>query len=654
MENDRLIKTDMDLPQRVKALLFDKDDAIDVESRYQFVRRLGRGAMGKVFLFRDVRLNKDRALKTVDEILTQFPAAVEGLKRECEIMQDLTHPNIVAVRDLVMDQWGYRYYIVMDYADGITLYEYLSKNKKPGKAIACEIIEKLASALDFAHGMGLLHRDVKTDNVMVTFDGEKIKSVKLLDFGIGRKVNEILMATTGGSAGGGAPAYRSPEGWKPRQYGKVSARSDQYSLAVMAYEMLAGRRPYWEIEADDDVLRGAVLDKDEIPERIDSVEDYVNDALLKALSKRPEDRFESCGAFAKALTTAPAAPKTVTVEPPAATPAIVKTPPPQPVVVADPPLQPKPAVVTPRPAAQSVAEGDMTLILPGNVPLELVHIPHGTFMMGSPASEPGRHDDEVQHRVTLTKDYWLGKYPVTQGQWKAVMGTTLLDQANKAQPNKRVIKIGNIDDEYPMYWVNWNEALEFCLALTKSEQTDGSLPAGYEYTLPTEAQWEYACRSGTSTALYSGDIVILGKGNAPALDGIAWYGGNSSVGYEGQGWDTKDWKKKQYPGGLAGPRKVGGKQANAWGLFDMIGNVYEWCRDKCDIRMRLFNHNKIETDTYQDGVWDPCCRVGSNRVLRGGSWRAYARVCRSAVRYYNVPAYRDDNVGFRVALASVP
>ena len=191
-----------------------------------------------------------------------------------------------------------------------------------------------------------------------------------------------------------------------------------------------------------------------------------------------------------------------------------------------------------------------------------------------------------------------------------------------------------------MYFVNWNEAVEFCEKLNNICVKD--IPVGYQFDLPTEAQWERACRAGTDTALYNGPIEIKGENNAPALDEIAWYGGNSSVDYKGAGWKTEDWKEMQYPGGRAGPHKVKGKKANAYGLYDMLGNVYEWCRDWYG--------------SYPEGaVTNPTgLATGSRRVNRGGSWYNGARYCRSSNRSSNGPSGRNFILGFRVALVPVP
>ena len=250
--------------------------------------------------------------------------------------------------------------------------------------------------------------------------------------------------------------------------------------------------------------------------------------------------------------------------------------------------------------------------------MEFVWIPAGTFMMGSPEGEAGRHDDERQHEVRISRGYWMGKYEVTQGEWEEVM---------KSNPSR----FKECGPRCPVENVSWEDAQEFVRKLNGKESG-----RGYRYRLPSEAEWEYAARAGTSGATPEGELRILGERNAPELDGQAWYGGNSGVTYPG-GYRCSGWEERQYDQAeRCGPHPVGQKRANGWGLHEMLGNVWEWTADWYG--------------GYASGaVRDPKGPGrGSKRVYRGGGWSDGARYVRSAYRAYHPAQGRRSDVGFRL------
>lgn len=244
----------------------------------------------------------------------------------------------------------------------------------------------------------------------------------------------------------------------------------------------------------------------------------------------------------------------------------------------------------------------------------------GRFLMGSPEDEPGRFDNEgPQHQVTISQGFWLADTPCTQALWLAVMGS---NPSRFQSPDR------------PVENVSWTEVQDFL------DRVNQRIP-GLVLALPTEAQWEYACRAGTETALYTGPIEILGENNAPALDAIAWYGGNSGVEFDldpSQGENSEAWPEKQYPHQYAGTRSVAGKRPNPWGLYDMLGNVWEWCQDG-------FRIYRTEPEVDPVGPLD----AGAIRVVRGGSWSYSARRARSAYRLAFPPEDRSSLLGFRCA-----
>ena len=249
--------------------------------------------------------------------------------------------------------------------------------------------------------------------------------------------------------------------------------------------------------------------------------------------------------------------------------------------------------------------------------VELRWCPAGRFVMGSPRHETGRRPDEAQVEVTLTRGFWMAKHETTQQEWRRVAGDF---------PERAPSPEFGLGDTVPVYWVNFHEAEAFCKALTDRARRSRSLPAGWEFRLPTEAQWEYACRAGTATATAFGDR--LGRRHAN-FSGEPLNGGEN--------------------GPAAGKAvAVGSYPANAWGLCDMHGNIFEWCRD--------WYHSSLPggIDPDLSAVKGARNRDGTySRVRRGGAWNDSGWACRSALRLRYEPERRSDHIGFRVAAVQI-
>jgi formylglycine-generating enzyme len=244
--------------------------------------------------------------------------------------------------------------------------------------------------------------------------------------------------------------------------------------------------------------------------------------------------------------------------------------------------------------------------------IKLCWCPPGRFVMGSPPEEPERRPGEDQVQVTLTRGFWMAKYETTQGQWQRVVGR-LPGELTPQLP---------AGDDFPVGNVNFAEAEAFCQRLTNRARESGLMPASWEFRLPTEAQWEYACRAGTTTATAFGSTLSSRQAN---------------------------FKGMPYNGGEPGPSlnraaKVGSYPANAWGLHDMHGNTFEWCRD--------WYHGKLPGgidpdlhDALRTATGNPT--GDTSRVRRGGCWADDGWPCRSAFRARFEPERRYDHIGFR-------
>ena len=236
---------------------------------------------------------------------------------------------------------------------------------------------------------------------------------------------------------------------------------------------------------------------------------------------------------------------------------------------------------------------------------KFVWIPPGKFEMGSPPNEPVRYDNENQVMAILTKGFWLGQHEVTQSEWRHVM---------RSMPwsGKQNIQEG---DNYPATYVSWPDATSFCKKLTDAEHEAGRLAPRWAYTLPTEAQWEDACRAGKTSIFSFGD-------DPSVLSRYAWWGG-----LVGHGSATNE----RYA------HLVAQKAPNEWGLHDMHGNVWEWCQDRY-------------ADRLSAGPDPAGPKEGAYRVYRGGGWSDSAGYCRTARRGGDEPESRLDNLGFRMAI----
>ncbi len=700
---------------------------------YEIKRELGRGGMGVVYLAHNKLMGRDEVLKVMGRHIMERPGVLDRFLREIRAVAKLRHPNIVTAYHAT--RLGESIVFAMEYVAGLDLSRMVKAKGPLPVTHACYFAYQAALGLQHAHEEGLVHRDIKPGNLMLSNRKDKA-TIKILDFGLAKATREekIDLKLTSEGQALGTPDYIAPE--QIMDATSADIRADIYSLGGTLYHLLTGCPPFHadslydmyqaHISRDADPLN---LVRPEVPAELAAL-------VAKMMAKDPTRRFQTPGEVAAALTpfvkkgnvafkgpkldvsrasrsiagqpvgeavSMPAQPVTeppgsavrakTVVEPtvPAArweslvglreTASSTETPP----VVAPVRRAPRPfwpvviaaslfglfalgvviitirgkngetkitarddkafKVETPDVVVEHNPTGDSTPAkarsntpkaprpdIPGasrtvkpltaitnSIGMNLVPIPAGEFIMGSPLGQ-GSEDEHPQHHVRITRPFYMGVTEVTQAQYQGVVGSNPSWFSPRGGGKDRVA--GESTDDHPVENVSWLDAVAYCNTLSENEKREPfyDIEAGTArvrdwngpgYRLPTEAEWEYACRSNSRTRYsFGNDEANFGE--------HGWYKDNS--------------------GGRTHP--VGQKRSNDFGLFDMHGNVWEWCWDGFDAN--YYKASPVDDPRGPSGAWF--------RVNRNGGWIGPPSWSRSAAcAIGRPPDHRDNGIGFRVA-----
>ncbi|MBD2185253.1 SUMF1/EgtB/PvdO family nonheme iron enzyme [Planktothrix sp. FACHB-1355] len=545
--------------------------------RYRAIKYLGEGGFGRTFEAVDEhRFDTPCVIKQFLPQLQSSAAlqkATELFKQEGMRLRDLgKHPQIPDL--LAFFEQDNRFYLVQEFIDGQDLLKELQQRGKFSEQQVRQLLNELLSVLEFIHNQNVIHRDIKPDNIIRNGNG----SLVLIDFGVSKQLSATVLTKIGTITG--TPGYAAPE----QMHGHVSPASDLYSLAVTCIRLLTGclleeRNGDWVDKLFDPMQMQWVWRQQNV-----AVSNELGLILDKMLLFPISERYQSAAEVLKALNSPP-------------------------VSFPQPKIQvPVPKISVPQPPQPQSQSQSFSEDLGNDIKLDMVYIPGGTFTMGAPSTEYRSRDCErPQHEVTI-KPFLMGKYPVTQAQWKAVANLAKVNRDLQADPSR--FKGAN----RPVECVSWYDAVEFCDRL--SQHTSRS------YRLPSEAEWEYACRAGTTTPFYFGQTIT------PEL---ANYDANYTYGLGRKG----KYRRETTP--------VGSFPPNAFGLYDLHGNIWEWCADHW--------HDNYQGAPNDETIWLTSDEK-SPRLRRGGSWIYSPDYCRSAFRNGFDAGYSFGNIGFRVVCAA--
>ncbi|MCA2616370.1 MAG: SUMF1/EgtB/PvdO family nonheme iron enzyme [Microcystis sp. M25BS1] len=505
---------------------------------YRLNKFLGAGGFGGVFHASEMVRNT-----SVQEVAIKvIPESSDDKLIELQNARKLEHSNLIKAYSV--GEFTFlnteMLYLVMELAQG-SLENHIAKGGLSSSEIK-NITAQVAQGLNYLHGQNKVHRDLKPGNIL-----KVNQQYKLADFGLIRTLNNKSHTQTVHNSG--TIIYMPPEAFR----GDISSAWDLWSLGIMLIQMTTNQFPY-KFNNDNNQLMVKVINCElQIPSLPKEFKPIIEGCLQKDRKQRwtAQQVLNALQAVKK-------------------------------------PVSPIPLIASPTPFTEN---------LPNRVTLEMVSLPAGQFLMGSPDSDSDAYNDEKPPHQVKVNSFAIGKYPVTQAQYEAVMGTNPSHFKNNSWFKNNL--------QNPVEQVSWNDAQAFCQKLSQI--------TGKTYRLPTEAEWEYACRAGTTTRYYFGD-------DANQLGDYAWYDGNS--------------QKTTHP--------VGQKRPNAWGLYDMSGNVWECCEDNLhgdyigaptDGSAWIKNNN--------DNDYDYC-------ILRGGSWYHDPYYCRSASRNNFFRRDNYNSIGFRV------
>ncbi|ULB46607.1 SUMF1/EgtB/PvdO family nonheme iron enzyme [Limnospira fusiformis KN01] len=560
--------------------------------RYYAKSILGQGGLGRTFLAVD-----DFKPSKPPCVIKQFLPQAQGtatLQKAAQLFdQEAQRLELLGKHPQIPELLAYftadsRQYLVQEFIAGNTLQQELDNQGAFTENQIISLLEDLLPVLDFVHQNQVIHRDIKPENIIRRASDNKLV---LVDFGASKQVQRTSLSVTGTVIG--SAAYCAPE----QAMGKAQYGSDLYSLGVTCLYLLTQVSPsdlYDPLEAQ--WVWREHLNDNQVSDKLGKILDRLVETVFKK-------RYQSVAEVWADLQPSSDGQKNPTQK-----------------FEFD--------IVTVNSNGRKInrSRGQAECIIEdlGNgVTLEMVLIPGGTFIMGAPSGEAGSSNTErPQHRVTI-KPFLMGKYPVTQEQWRQVASFPKLQRDLSLDPSR--FKGLNL----PVERVSWYYVIEWCARLSKR--------IGKPYRLPSEAEWEYAARAGTTSPFHVGDTLTTGLAN---------YNGNYTYSSGPKG----AYREQTTPVGKF-------RHANAFGLYGIHGNVWEWCADPW--------HDSYTGAPSDGGVWDGNDNPSQNpverlvkllkneerRVLRGGSWSSHPGNCRCAFRHWLVPDFLGSNYGFRVACA---